>query len=371
MSSDAPNEKQTSLALRVMAFILVILFLISLPLALLAVDAGRVIFDRDTVKTLVTDEVVNSYLLPALMEWYSKDRAQERVDSGEALTGVTEPDIVKLISFMQAEDWRQVKDELLTREMLTEWSGVTVDGVYAWIDSTDEVPQITWNMQTFIDRLNSERGVNSIVIAFNRLPACGAAEIADLKARAAAAPPGSEVLYNLCNFPEPWHEDQFNDYVGALDDVVKEIKPVFKLSEELKALEDVQGIGPALIKLQLRTIRFLMRWAWVIPLVMVLLVAALAVRSRRGLARWLGLPLLAAGMLTLVLALVYQPLLTRLLTAGPLSEVPAVVQTEAARVALRVAGANFQPVLIQALVILLLGVVLSAIDFIGRRPQVD
>lgn len=371
MSLDAPNEKQARPALRVIAFILVILFLLSLPLALLAVDAGRVIFDRAYVKTLVTDEVVNSYLLPALMEWYSKDRAQERVDSGEALTGVTEPDIVKLISFMLAEDWQQVKGELLTREMLTEWSGLAVDGVYDWIDSPDEVPQISWSMQAFIDRLNSGHGVNSIVIAFNRLPACGPAEIADLTARAAAAPPGSEVLYNLCNFPDPWHEDQFNDYMGALDDVVKEIKPVFKLSEEVKALEDVQGIGPALIKLQLRTIRFLMRWAWVIPLVMVLLVAALAVRSRRGLARWLGLPLLAAGMLTLVLALVYQPLLTRLLTAGPLSEVPAVVQTEATRIALRIAESMFQPMLFQAGVILLLGVLVSALYFTARRPQVD
>jgi hypothetical protein len=363
-------EKQTPIALRVIAFIFVILLVISLPLAVLAVDTGRVVFDRVYVKSVVTDEVVNSYLLPALMEWYSEDRAQERVDRGEALTGITEPDIAKLISFMKADDWQQVKVELLTNEILTEWTGVAVDGTYDWIDSQDKVPQIAWAMQNLKDRLNSEHGINCIVIAFNRLPPCGPTEIADLEARLAAAPPGTEVLYNLCNFPDPWHEDQFNDYKNSLADVVKEVPPLFNLTRELENTADKEGIGPEAIKQELRTIRFWMQWAWVIPLALLLLVILLAVRSRKTLANWLGAPLLVAGVLTLLPALVYRPLITSLLASGPLSEVPDVVITETTRIALRIADAIFMPMLILAVIILLLGLGLTIWLFTLKRAKV-
>jgi hypothetical protein len=48
--------------------------------------------------------VPHSDLIPVALEWFSGSRAQARVDSGEALTGINEPDVVLLMSFLDRND---------------------------------------------------------------------------------------------------------------------------------------------------------------------------------------------------------------------------------------------------------------------------
>jgi hypothetical protein len=182
---------------------------------------------------VVTDEVVNSDLIPVTLEWFSDQRAQERVDAGMTLAGIDEPDVVALIEMLDREDWRQIKAEVLPDEILAAWVSVTVDGVYAWIDSGDRVPQITWDMQAFKARVASEHGANCIAIAYANLPPCTQAEIDDFLARLASALAGMDVLYNLCQFPDPWRADQYNDYVAALQGVAQNVPDQFALADEL------------------------------------------------------------------------------------------------------------------------------------------
>ena len=366
-STPSPKSNSSNCLLRGLAALLALLLVISLPLALLMFDTGRVLFNPPLVKAILTDEVVHSEFLPLALEWFSDLRAQERVDSGEALTGETEPDIVLLMSFLERDDWKLIKAEVLTDEILTGWVSDTVDGFYAWIDSTERVPQITWEMQPFIERVNTEHGVNSIVIAFNEMDDCNQAQIDDFLARQAAVPPGTEVLYNLCKFPDPWREDQFNDYVNALDGVVENIPLKFNLTQEAGNLSEAEGQGPEAIKQQLRQIRWWMQWGWVIPAALLLLIAVLVVRSPETAGRWLGIPLAVAGVFTLLPVLGYRGLITSLLSFGPLSEVPAELRAEALRISLRLADEIFRPMLIQAVVLMLIGVALIVWLYVAQR----
>lgn len=361
-------EKQIPLLARVLAFGLALLLVLGVPLSLLAFDGWRVVFNPPLLKRVLADEAVNHDLLPVALEWFSHRRAQERVTQGEALTGLREPDIVLLMSFLDREDWRQIKAEVLPPDIVGAWVTTTVDGAYAWLDSADRVPQITWEIQPFKDRVNSEHGVNAIVIAYDNLPPCTQTEIDDFQARLAAAPSGAEVLYNLCEFPAPWHEDQFNDYVSALHKVTDNIPAQFALTRELAQIPDnPQGVGPEWLKQQLRLMRLVGQWAWLAPLALIGLVALLAVRSMRQLGRWVGVPVLIGGLLALLPTLVYRSLITGLLSVGALSEVPELVIQEATRAILRLAAAVFQPLLIQAVIFMLLGVGL-VIWYRFRRP---
>ncbi len=354
---------------KILASLCVLVVIITIPLTLLAFDFGRVVFNPPLVKSMLTEEVVNSDLLPIALEWFSDRRAQERVETGEALTGITEPDIVLLMSYLDREDWRKIKQEVLTDPILTDWVSVSVDGTYAWIDSTDRVPQITWSMQPFKDRVNTEHGANCIVIAYSNLAPCTQEQIDNFLARLAAVPEGTEVLYNLCAFPEPWHEDQFNDYVSALHDVVENVPSQFALTNELAQVEDTAGVGAAVLKGQLRLLRFLMNWAWLIPVILLLLILLLAIRSVGTLGRWWGLPLTVGGFLTLLPALVYRPLITWLLASGPLSETPELVRAEAIRVILKLAAAAFKPLLIQAVIVTLVGVILVIVLLVQSSKE--
>jgi hypothetical protein len=277
---------------------------------------------------------------------------------------------VLLLSYLDRDDWRAIKTEVLTDEYLTHLTSVTTDGTYAWIDSADRVPNITWDTQPFKDRVFSEHGTNAITIAYNKLAPCTDAEIADFLARQAAVPPGVEVLYNLCEFPEPWHDDQFGDYVEALEKVVENIPAQFALTAQLAAnAPDQQGAGPEALKSQLRQIRLVGMWAWLPMVVLPLLIGALAVRSLRDLSRWLGMPLLVAGVLTLLPALAYSAVITSVLAAGPLSETPEAVRVEVTRVLLRLAGAIFQPMLLQAIVMLALAIGLMVWHAVRSRQR--
>ena len=367
---ETPPQKKSGGCLSWIALQLAVAVVLLLPLAVLAFDLGRVVFNPPLMKQVVGDEVINSPLLPVALEWFSDRRAQQRVDAGEALTGIDEPDIVLLMSFMDRADWQTVKTEVLPPEILASWVTATVDGTYAWIDSADRVPQIIWDLTAFKARLNTEHGVNAIVVAYDNLPEpCTQAQLDDFQARLAATPPGKETLYNLCKFPAPWHEDQFNDYVNSLHSVVNNAPIQFELTKELAAAPDRGGVGPEAIKQQLRWTRLAMQWAWVVPVALLLLVLLLAVRTLKDLGRWWGWPLLVGGVFVLLPALAYRWLITSLFAAGPLSETPDLVKAEAVRAITRLASYVFQPMLIQAIVIMVIGLILVIVFFAARPPQ--
>ncbi len=356
---------------RFIAFIVVLILIIAIPLSLLAYDVGRVVFDPPLVKKVITEIVTESDLIPAALSWYSQTEAQGRYASGEAEAWVGEPDVVQLFLFMTVENWRTIRWEVLTNEILTEFVETSVDGTYEWIDSDDPVPDITWDLTPFKDRVDSQHGITSIAVAYSALPDCNQDQINDFKTRLAAAPPGTQVLYNLCEFPDPWYEDQFSDYLESLGDLVANVPNAFDLTETLAGLEDTAGVGPAVIKTQLRLIRMVMNLAPLIPILLLFLILIFAVRGLKSLGLWWGIPLTVGAIWALAMALVYRPLITQLLASGPLSETPEVIQSEAILAILILAAEIFKPLLWQSLVVLIVSLILLLVGGLtkSRRKQ--
>ncbi len=354
-----------------LASICAFLLALALPLALLGFDVGRVIFNPPLLTRVTTEIVTESDLIPAALSWYSQSRAEQRYASGEAAAWEGEPDVTMLMDFMTLEDWRVIRWEALTNEILADWVSVTIEGFYEWIDSEDAVPQITWSMKALIERVDSEHGTNAITVAYAALPPCTTEQIENFKTRLAAVPAGTQVLYNLCEFPDPWREDQFGDYVQSLEDLVTAIPEHFALTDELARAEDTEGAGVEIIKAQLRAIRLAMKLAPLAPLALFLLILAFAVRSLKGLGRWEGIPLLVGGLIALALSLTYRPLITMLLSWTFLSEVPDLVKGEAIAGVLRLAAEAFRPMMWQALAITALGLVLLVIGALARPRAVE
>lgn len=342
-----------------LSVVLALLVVLILPISVFSFDLGRVVFNQALVTEVVTDVVTQSELIPLGLSWFSETEAEVRYESGDATAWVGEPDVLMLISFMSLDDWRKIRDEVLPNDILSAWVETTVDAVYQWIDSTDDVPQVSWSMEAFIDRVNSEHGVNAITVAYAALPPCSEAQVADFKSRLAAAPPGTDVLYNLCQFPDPWRKDQFEDYIASLEDLVDEIPGEFDLTDALASTEDTaEGAGAAEIKAQLRMLRRLMPWAPVVPLILLGLIAALVVRSLRGLGLWWGIPLILGSLLVLIAGVLYKSVLTLVVSASVLSEVPPAVMKEATQVIGQLAEPVFRPMLWQGAIVLAIGVVL-------------
>jgi len=355
---------------RLIAFLLALVTTLVVPLSVLAYNLHRVVFNPPLVKRILTEIVVESDLIPVALGWFSEQRATQRAQAVQP-SPEDEPDVVQLIEFVDTDGWRRIKAEILPDPILTQWVSTTVDGVYAWIDSEDRIPDITFEMQPFKDRVNSDHGSNSVQIVYDSLDPCEQPQIDDFLARLDAAPAGKEVPYNLCQFPDPWREDQFSDYHESLLDVVENVPASFALSKELAQVERPGGIGPEALKSQLRLTRSLARLAPLAALALLLVILLLAVRSWRGFGRWWGLPLLIGGFLLVLICLLYSPIIVTVLAAGPMSEVPPLVRSEAAQATIRLARAIFGPMLPQSLVVFAVGLALTIVAATVRDREED
>lgn len=354
-----------------LAFLLVILFVVTLPLALLSFNVGRVLFDAPLVKRVVTKEVTQSDLIPVTLRWFAQRRAQERVLTGEAQTAIREPDALKAIEFVSVETWRKIRLEVMPNNFLEGWTAVTIDGLYGWLDTKDPLPNIVIDLRDWKKYARSEHGWKAIQMVYDSLPPCKQADIDDFLKRLAAAAPGQEVLYNLytpCMFPDPWKPDQNQDYLDSRDEIIDNAADRFFLTQELSRVEKQTGVGAESIKNQFLLTRTAANLSIIVPFAMLALLAVLALRSQMDLARWLGLPIVVGGVLALLPTLVYQPLISHLLTLGPLSEVPAQVRAEFARAFGVLLAEAFNPMMLEAIAIIVVGLVI-VVAGITRKPK--
>ena len=355
------------------AFVLVVLFVITLPLALLAYNVGRVVFDGALVKRVVTKEVTESDLIAVTLRWFSQRRAQERVMTGEAQTAIREPDALKALEFPTLAEWRKIKTEVMPNQFLADWTSTTIDGLYTWIDNKDPLPNVILELKPWKDYNRGEHGNTAIQIVYNSLPACKQADIDDFIKRLEAVPPGQEVLYNLytpCMFPDPWRPDQNQDYLDSRDEIIDNAPDRFFLTQELSRLEKQSGVGAESIKQQLQLIRTAANLSISVPALLLLLLILLALRSRMDLARWIGLPILVGGLLALLPTLTYQPLIGTLLTMGPLTEVPSDVRQEFLRAFGVLLSEIFSPMLVEALAIMVVGLAIVVVGIV-RKPKLS
>ena len=353
------------------ALIVVLCLLVCLPLALVMFNTGRVLFDAPLVKRVVTREVTESDLVPAVLRWLTYRRAQERVMTGEAKTAIDEPDVLKALEFPTIENWRVIKMVVMPNQFLETWTATTLDGLYTWVDNNDPLPQITLDFKPWKDYNRSPHADKAIQIVYDSLPPCQQPDIDDFLKRLAAAPPGKEVLYNLytpCMFPMPWKPDQNQDYLSERERIIAAAPDRFFLTQELSRVQKETGVGAETLKGQIRLIRTAANLSIVVPIGLLLLLFLLTFRSPLAVTRWIGLPLLVGGLLTLLPALAYQPLVNAILIAGPMSEVPNEVRTEFLRAFGVLLAEIFRPMLYQSLALILFGLLFTFGGLI-RRPR--
>lgn len=356
-----------------LAFFIALAFVACLPLALLAFNVNRVVFDAPLVKRVVTKEVTESDLIAVTLQWLAQKRAQERVLTGEAQTAIREPDALKALQFPDLDAWRKIRALVLPNQFLAQWTATTIDGVYGWIDSTDQIPNIILDFRAWKNQMKSANGHQAIQIVYDSLPACKQADIDDFLKRLAATPPGKEILYNLytpCMFPAPWRSDQNQDYLDSRDEIMDNAPDIFNLPQELARVDKQAGVGADALKQQLKTIRLLGWAALVVPLGLIALLVLLGVRSQIGIARWLGLPLLVGGLLSLLPTLTYSLVVGSVLTAGPMSEVPKQVTAEFTRAFGVLLAEIFNPMLIESLALMLIGLIVVIVGIARKSVSV-
>ena len=337
--------------------VLSILFVISAISAVINYDVWRGFFNPPLIKRILTDEFIESDLVPRVLEDFSARRAAERVESGEALSGVDEPDIELLLSYVDFEAWTEIKNLIITDDFIIHLVSVSVDGIYEWLDSPDPLPAFVWEMTPLKDRVAGQDGEDAIMVAYRSMPECTPEELEDFHARLATMPPGVEILYNLCQFPDPWEEDQIGDYVNALIDFNQNVPETYDFNQMLGGSMAASGAA-RLLKTALKLNQFLGPWGGVISLALLGLIAVIGVRSLKDAGKWLGIPILISGVLILGLHFFIAGQVPDLVAGRLTSGLSPLLVTEISASIGRLTVHVFQPLLIEGLVLSGVGLVL-------------
>ncbi len=358
-----------------------ILFVITLPLALIASEIGRLAFNPSQSKAFLIETALDSDALPISLAWIAELSMDGVPIFGEArLFDVTIP-LVDLIPNLSLEDWREVSHELLPPEMAVDWIEGTVDGLERWLridpsagetmtglPSAAAAPQVQYDLRPLKNRALSNHGLRALEIALKASPACTSRQVARLVAISDPTELDRALLSLHCAAPEPYEEDQFYAHAGKVPMVVANIRDTFSLEEAL-LLESNPSTARLLefARTLIRRLRPLALYAPAIPLGLLLVISILVVRSWADLARAWNPWLAAGGLITILLSALSGEVIVWLLDQFP-AGIASTELLEATRsLVISRASEITWPLFLRGLAAVLLG---EALRLAGRRARI-
>ncbi|MBN2084907.1 MAG: hypothetical protein JW748_06740 [Anaerolineales bacterium] len=205
------------------------------------------------------------------------------------------PEFFKVLSIDQ---WGSILRALLPADWLQAQVESVLHQTFTILDTPGAPLAITIDMRDFKKRLTGPAGTEAILQIIQALPACAAdyfPDLSDPSSMLECRPPDEMMV-----FVEPGIAPALAEAAKTIPDQLDLLEPV-RASGALNLEQAGLPIGPRQI---LQIGRRIVRLSPIVCVVILFLVTLLVVRSWRGFLRWWGLPILAAGICVLLTALV-------------------------------------------------------------------
>jgi hypothetical protein len=358
--------------LKFIAFILAGALMITLPLSLMANNGGEVLFDQEQVNEITTSALLDSELIPAALEIMTNRRAVEisdKIENTDSPEG-QELNLINLIFSMKEENWNDLKTALLPDELIASWMDVTINGFYGWLNSDDQLPYITWDMNPLKEKMSGPEGEAAVVAFYDSLPDCSDLQMEDMQTAPGDPLPRVQMVIELCKLSTFPHSEQIEVYHDVLGMVVDATPPEYNATQAL--LTERGQLGSLYtLKWRIRTVRWWLDTALLLPLGLMLLILFFGVRSMEGLGQWFGIPLIGSGLISLIAVLIYRPWWRGWMAERIQETIPptSLLYHELIDGSIRVLGPIFNPLAWQSFIILLVGVGFLAMSFILRMRR--
>lgn len=360
---------------KLFALVFAILLVVSIPLAVISYDTGRVVFTPDLVEEISVEIFSGSDVIPEAMRWFSTRQAEEKTREMEGEPGETEPGIVQLIKNLDRDDWIKIQKEILPEDLVREWIRVTVDGVYGWIDNQQASPDIVWDLKPLVSNME-QNGEAVIMIAYNSLEPCTEKEIRELIQKIRTSPPGTEITYDLCRLPmdiptpeESYGQDQMDGFLSSLQALVFNIPREIDVGKMLSSNSNADPQAALETKQQLRLLRLVMNLSPLVSLALMMLILLFGIRSLKELGKWWGIPVLLGSLISAGCVLLQGPFVNRFLSNGLLADLPLMLRPYIERIFLVLSRQIFQKVFWHSVGLFLLGIGLIVLMILARSPD--
>ena len=339
-----------------------LLLVISLPVSLLVYNLGRQVFDPPVIQRAITTELVEADLGPALLQWSAGQFAFQAALSGQA---AAEPYWYEWFQRLELADWRQVYRTAVPALLIDNWIANLLTSFYTWLEAEQPTTRLSLDISPLHLWLAGPHGQQAMDILYERLEPCTEAQ--EESFRAALLEAGA-AYYELCRYQEPMAARQLALYRAAMDPIRTKIPQTIIIEEQPEA--SAPGASMQAIKQSLRGFRLAAGLGWMLPLGLLLLMAPKALESRKGLAQWWGIPLLAAGLLGLIPAVFYTVWLRNGLAWMLVAYLPGTVLGAITASVLQLVRPAFQLLLSESIILALIGaglILQLAPVWLGRR----
>jgi hypothetical protein len=274
-----PNWKR-ALA-RVVATLLAMAFVVLMPVTLLARSMAAVLFSPDVVVSVLTTQL--SLAEDLRRPVFSALLGPEGGDSGAL-------DMAQALSYLTPQEQQAVLETLIPRRWAEDQIDMVVSQSYAWLDNQDPFPTITLDVQPIKLHLLDSAVQASIVTVVDSWPDCTGNQLASFAGGLLSGTP--EMIY--CSPPGALGSLLTGFLITSLKETVQALPPEVTFTPGGERPQEMLAL-----KQDLRAARALGRWAWMVPVCLLLLILGLVVRSLPAWGRWWGWPLMGAGLLTL------------------------------------------------------------------------
>jgi hypothetical protein len=272
--------------IKLIAGFLVILFILTLPISLLIFDVSQVVFSPEILSEKVTTELIDSGVLRSFVtdQLLSPDFLEE-MSPGDI-------DFMQIVSDLSPGDRETLVDIVLPSGWITNQIAGVFNALNVWIDNDEPLPKLVLDIQPFIDRLRRGGAEEILEMIVDSWPSCSPDQNAQIRD---ALQRSEEVPILQCEPPEPFRERLMGYANEMTTEFLREIPSEFTLSgEEMDPQEAVEALA---VKEWIRLVRTLSRSIWLIPISLLGLIMAFAIRSWSELSRWWGIPLLISGVI--------------------------------------------------------------------------
>ncbi len=308
------------------AFVLAVLFVITAVLSLLLFNAERQLFNPALYKAALAEqhlyERFSALVAEEMMQAGSYNPCRETPTDPRCLAegeGTPEAGAAPSESggpppFMKSldqKDWEAILATLLPPDWLQAQAESAIDQLFAYLDSESAALKITISTKEIRERLGSDAGVEAVLQLVRAQPPCTAEQLTSM----ALSTPDADLSQLLACSPP--------------DELLTAAKPMIReaLTQAAANIPDQAVLGggdggnaPAVPSDQngsfgpdQRHALFLVRWGLrlspLAPLALLLLVGLFGARSRRGLLRWWGAPLLIVGLIGVSIAVAALPVM--------------------------------------------------------------
>ncbi|HEY47335.1 MAG TPA: hypothetical protein G4O14_11190 [Anaerolineae bacterium] len=293
--------------MKLIAGFLALLVILTLPLTLLIFDVSRVVFSPEILSEQLTAELIESGVLRSFVT--------DQLLSPEFLgrMGPGDINLMELLQDLSPGDRETLVDIVLPSGWIKSQIAEVFNALNSWIDSEEPVPKLVLDIQPFKDRLMRGGAEEILEMIVDSWPSCTTnqnEEIQQALRRSEAVP----IL--RCEPPEPYRERLMSYATEMMMEALREIPPEFVIGGE--EIDPQEAVDMMVMKDWIRLVRTLSRSIWLVPIALLGLIMAFAIRSWSEFGRWWGIPLLLSGVFifgyALLTPLAREQLLPRLLS---------------------------------------------------------